>query len=392
MEIHVKYNSRHVAQSPYRILGPVYSEKCQCPQALKEWLYNLKCNSSYNQIDSDLRPFKTVNFSEIRPKFLAALDNPHIVSICDYRVKDNLIFRKCYGQHTGFKMFIDSILTTLVRIVKLPDLEFIVNLGDWPLVKRDRKSKIQNFPVFSWCGSEDSLDIVMPTYDITESSLEGMSRVSIDIMSVQNTRTSWSEKIPKAFWRGRDSRRERLNLVDIARKNPDLFNVSLTNFFFFRNEESKYGPRSPHISFYEFFNHKYQINVDGTVAAYRFPYLLASNSVVFKQESPFYEHFYKQVFPMRHYIPVKRDLSNLVDQIIWAKQNDKKARKIADNAQTFANENLTADQIFCYYVILFQEWSKRLLSDVEIDADMDQLPIDEQECDCTEIKHTRDEF
>ena len=35
--------------------------------------------------------------------------------------------------------------------------------------------------------------------------------------------------------------------------------------------------------------------MDGTVAAYRLPYLLAADSVVLKQEAKYYEHFYKDV-------------------------------------------------------------------------------------------------
>lgn len=50
-------------------------------------------------------------------------------------------------------------------------MEFFVNLGDWPLSSHKNK-----FPIFSWCGSNSTLDIVMPTYDITESSLENMGR------------------------------------------------------------------------------------------------------------------------------------------------------------------------------------------------------------------------
>ena len=70
--------------------------------------------------------------------------------------------------------------------------------------------------------------------------------------------------------------------------------------------------------------HKYQISIDGTVAAYRFPYLLAGDSLVLKQDSPYYEHFYKQLEPYEHYIPFKRDLSDLLEVIQWAKENDEK--------------------------------------------------------------------
>ena len=68
--------------------------------------------------------------------------------------------------------------------------------------------------------------------------------------------------------------------------------------------------------------YKYQINIDGTVAAYRLPYLLAGSSVVLKQASPYYEHFYRQLQPWQHYIPFKADLSDLLDQIHWARNHD----------------------------------------------------------------------
>jgi len=51
-------------------------------------------------------------------------------------------------------------------------MEFFVNLGDWPLVKLSTNP----LPILSWCGSDNTLDIVMPTYDLTESTLETMGR------------------------------------------------------------------------------------------------------------------------------------------------------------------------------------------------------------------------
>lgn len=68
-------------------------------------------------------------------------------------------------------MFMDNILLSITRKVVLPDVEFFVNLGDWPLVSESHK-----FPIFSWCGSTDKRDIIMPTYDICESTLENMGR------------------------------------------------------------------------------------------------------------------------------------------------------------------------------------------------------------------------
>lgn len=84
------------------------------------------------------------------------------------------IYRKCYGEHVGFHIFSDSILLSLTRKMHLPDLEFIQNLGDWPLVDRSRIKPV--IPIFSWCKSNVTADIILPTYELTEASLEAMGR------------------------------------------------------------------------------------------------------------------------------------------------------------------------------------------------------------------------
>jgi len=69
-------------------------------------------------------------------------------------------------------MFWDNILLSMARKVQLPNLELLVNLGDWPLVHLDELK----VPMLSWCGSEETADIVVPTYEITEATLECMGR------------------------------------------------------------------------------------------------------------------------------------------------------------------------------------------------------------------------
>ena len=74
------------------------------------------------------------------------------------------------------------------------------------------------------------------------------------MMSVQaNTGPPWSEKNASAFWRGRDSRKERLELVKLARAHPNMVDAAFTNFFFFKHDESLYGPLVKHVSFFDFF-------------------------------------------------------------------------------------------------------------------------------------------
>ncbi|KAF7709241.1 protein O-glucosyltransferase 2 [Silurus meridionalis] len=364
LNVEILLKNKHVAKSPYILKGPVYHESCNCPEPSGAlWMNHMHCPSSFSQIQHDLSIFPKVdlerNAHEIPQRF------GQRQSLCHYTIKNNQVYIKTYGEHVGFRIFMDAFLLSLTRKVRLPDVEFFVNLGDWPLEKRRTTDKLH--PIFSWCGSNDTRDIVMPTYDLTESVLETMGRVSLDMMSVQaNTGPPWAEKNMTAFWRGRDSRRERLELVKLARANPELLDAAFTNFFFFEHVESLYGPLVKHVSFFDFFKYKYQINVDGTVAAYRMPYLLAGDSVVLKQDSTYYEHFYSQLQPWVHYIPIKADLSDVLEKIQWAKEHDEEARKIAQAGQQFARTHLMADSIFCYYYKLFQEYEKLQVTEPKI--------------------------
>lgn len=96
------------------------------------------------------------------------------------------------------------------------------------------------------------------------------------------------------------------------------------------------------------------MNIDGTVASYRFPYLLAGDSLVFKQDSPYYEHFYSKLQPYKHYVPFKRNLSDLIEKIQWAREHEKKVREIINNAREFVEANLLPQHIYCYHLALFK--------------------------------------
>ena len=63
-------------------------------------------------------------------------------------------------------------LLSLLRKVELPDVEFIFNLGDWPL-----EDNFENpLPIFGWCGSTEQTDIPLPTWDQTKNSRHALFR------------------------------------------------------------------------------------------------------------------------------------------------------------------------------------------------------------------------
>ena len=86
---------------------------------------------------------------------------------------------------------------------------------------------------------------------------------------------------------------------------------------------------------------------------------MLGNSLVLKQNSPYYEHFYTHLKPGVHYIPVERSLSDLVDKIKWAKENDAEAQSIAEAGQAAARELLQPNRLYCYYYKVLQMYSER---------------------------------
>lgn len=62
----------------------------------------------------------------------------------------------------------------------------------------------------------------------------------------------WGNKTERAFFRGRDSREERLHLVSMSKKNPELLDAGITAFFFFREREKDLG-KAPLVGFFDFF-------------------------------------------------------------------------------------------------------------------------------------------
>jgi len=73
-----------------------------------------------------------------------------------------------------------------------------------------------------------------------------------------------------------------------------------------------------------------------------------------KQETQNVQWFYTQLKPWIHYIPVEEDLSDLIEKIQWAIDNDEASKIIAQNAHTFVEENLMPEHValYCYKVLV----------------------------------------
>lgn len=173
-------------------------------------------------------------------------------------------------------------------------------------------------------------------------------------------------KIPKAVWRGSTTgpdeyysneklrKFSRLELINLSNQFPNHLNAKFTSavqYVLKRTEKfKKYGIEydlnllnKNKLKQEDQLKYKYIIVADGNVATYSFFWVLLSGSVPLKQESDHLLYFeseedcvHETVKPMVHYVPFKKDFSDLIEKIEWLQQNEQKAIEIANNARNYA--------------------------------------------------------
>jgi hypothetical protein len=85
------------------------------------------------------------------------------------------------------------------------------------------------------------------------------------------------------------------------------------------------------------------IDVEGSGYSARLKILLHSGRPVFVQDRPFREWYWAELEPMQNFIPVKRDLSDLVEKLEWAREHEQQAAAIGRAGQALALSMLTRD-------------------------------------------------
>lgn len=161
----------------------------------------------------------------------------------------------------------------------------------------------------------------------------------------------------KVGWIGSISHPNREILLDIGNDNKELFDFKRWGHWHYVKKDmtpdlnSKYET-SPYILTQDLVK-KYSmlIDIEGEGYSGRVKHLLWSHRPLLLQDRPHKEYFYEYLKEWEHYIPVKRDLSDLVEKTQWCLNNNSEALKIAENAHQFAKTYLTREA--CY-----AQWNK----------------------------------
>jgi hypothetical protein len=103
------------------------------------------------------------------------------------------------------------------------------------------------------------------------------------------------------------------------------------------------------IPFRNWAEHKYALFIDGVGPSGRMPSLLGLNSTVFIPDPAPNGLTWPMALlqPWVHYVPVLRNLSDLIDKVLWAHQHDKAAHRIAKNSAALTARVLSREGMVC---------------------------------------------
>ena len=152
-------------------------------------------------------------------------------------------------------------------------------------------------------------------------------------------------EINKVGWIGNTNTNiMRKKLLKIGDNNKELFDILDMYWMHSRNiqlNSSKYISTPDLVQKYSIL-----IDIEGNGYSGRLKHLLWSHRPLLLVDRPHKEFFFEFLKEWEHYIPVKRDLSDLIEKTKWCLNNYDKALIIAENAFQFSKLYLTRDA--CY--------------------------------------------
>ncbi len=260
-----------------------------------------------------------------------------------------------------------------------PDLDLVVNLGDFPARGR---------PVLSTWVRAGDLNPRLPSsahWDSGAADHDGGTGVRcLRLFDPEVLARPFVERASRVVWRGtatgmwdrdvraarlRDwigaswgSRISRVELVRIAERHPDVLDAALTGF-------SQLSPKnasflSSHLRTEAwvdqswFLRHRYVVNVDGNVGTWSFLTLLGAGSVLLRQESPYREFCAPQLEAERPWVPVARDLSDLVERARDCLARTEEMSALAAEARAFVFRWLSGSAVDFYMASLIAEYAR----------------------------------
>ncbi|XP_044044177.1 protein O-glucosyltransferase 1 [Siniperca chuatsi] len=319
----------------------------------------VNCSCHLSVLQHDLQPFEGGISEDVMAATVQRGVGTHyqIIGHKLYRDHNCMFPARC----SGVEHFI------LEVIDRLPDLEMVVNVRDYPQVPNWVQPTL---PVFSFSKTADYQDIMYPAWTFWEGGPAvwpiyptGLGRWDLmrDDLKKSAAQWPWKKKDSRGFFRGSRTSPERDPLILLSREAAELVDAEYTKNQAWKSERDTLGrPPAKEIPLVDHCKYKYLFNFRGVAASFRFKHLFLCGSLVFHVGDEWQEFFYPELKPWVHYIPVKQDLSDVRALLQFVKENDAIAQEIATRGKEFILDHLRMQDISCYWERLLTEFSHLL--------------------------------
>lgn len=300
------------------------------------------------QIEEDFQGIESISKESIDAAFIEIKSlSPMLVR---YRIVDNELYRYFIeDEPISLKdNSTEKAIKTLIQRVHFPDMDFIISYFDgYPF------GPLPKAPILVSAKMKRAVNGIL----IPDARSIGHWWMS-DIKSVKKAHVPWEEKKNFALWRGGFTKPIRRVLCQLSLKHPEVLDARFSSCAYDSEVqkliENLMGKRA---SWKEFLSCKYLPYVDGVMcAAPALQWRLLSHSLTIKPDSDEIQWFYGALKPHVHYLPVKGDLSDLVEKLDWAKSHDDECRQIADKAYQFARENIMYGDVLHYFSLVLKRY------------------------------------
>ena len=182
----------------------------------------------------------------------------------------------------------------------------------------------------------------------------------------------WKNKEDKAIFRGAQSGDfndtdgnlvGRGKLMQLSIENEEILEVWFSKFEKDYKNYTKTLPKNKlreySLPLCEDLDYKYAIAIDGNIAGWqRGPLLLLSNMVPLIVESKYKPLYLDSWIPWVHYVPIKNDLSDLIETINWLIDHDDAAYQIAQNGKALYHKLYNPQKMIDDSVLVFKKYAE----------------------------------
>lgn len=243
----------------------------------------------------------------------------------------------------GYQSRMDCILYMLVQAYnrvkdRLPETDVEIALTSWDMPWKNPFPHIPQERVYYMSDTRDRAHTCFPCFSIVNWP-EAQNFNTDELIKEIHRAGDIPPEDDRLFWTGALCTHPNRNILNqLGSENPDkilcipmvwLNNGSTPSHFISLPDHAKYA---------------YLIDMEGSAYSARLVYLAHHKRPLFIQDRPYWDWVTANMQPNVHYVPVKRDLSDLLEKLEYAKSHPEEMEKMVEARLQFAREHISIDK------------------------------------------------